>query len=478
MALRANHPLSTWLLGLAGCVVASASALPYAGSWNDGSRLAAVESIADRHTMAIEDSIFCRVPPETLARGCPPYHPNDLNSLTYGTRDKLLINGHFYSDKPAVISFLMAGFYQMLRWVGLPAAAERPDFFCWALTLASAGAAYVITLLSLHRLGQLIGLPQATHFLWIASFALCTFALAYTRHVNNHILLLAVLAVMCVQFIHLRNETENGAASWLRLAALGTLAGLAFNLDLGSGPLLVVCAFGLVLYRCRRPSMLGLFLLSVAPWVIAGLGLNYAIGGVWKPMNMVPEYSEWPGSPFTSENLTGFARKTPFGMSVYALSLLCGKHGFIVHNLPLLLLLPAMIVVLRRPSRDRPELIFALGWCCWTWLTYSVLSNNSAGACCSIRWFVPFLAPAYYVLGLYLRDYPQFRPDLMVLSAWGALLAAIMWWNGPFIVHMVPLLWPTVGSALVCWLIYRIRSRRPTPFFPAQEESPRPSVAA
>jgi hypothetical protein len=478
MALRANHPLAAWLLGLAGLIVVAASALPYAGSWNDGSRLAAVESIADRHTMAIDDSIFCRVPPDTLARGCPPYHPDDINSLTFGTRDKLLINGHFYSDKPAVISLLMAGFYQTLRWLGLPTAAERPDFFCWTLTLATAGAAYVVTLLSLHRLGQLIGLPEVTHLTWVASFALCTFALTYTRHVNNHIPLLAVLAVMCLQFVHLRNEAEKGSPSRLRLAALGTLAGIGFNLDLGSGPLLVACALGLVLYRCRRVSLVGLFLLSAAPWMIAGLGLNYAIGGVWKPMNMVPEYSDWPGSPFTSENLTGFARRNPFGMSVYALSLLFGKHGFIVHNLPLLLLFPAMVAVLRRPSRDRPELIFSFWWCCWTWLTYSVLSSNSGGACCSIRWFVPFLAPAYYVLALYLREYPRFRADFLILSAWGGLLAAIMWRNGPFIVHMVPMLWPIVGAALLCWLAHRIRSRRSAPLSNAPAELPRPSVAA
>ena len=43
--------LGAWVLGAAG-------ALPYAGGWNDGSRLAAVEAIADHHTLAIDDSVF------------------------------------------------------------------------------------------------------------------------------------------------------------------------------------------------------------------------------------------------------------------------------------------------------------------------------------------------------------------------------------------------------------------------------------
>ena len=43
------------------------AARPYAGSWNDGSRLATVESLVDRHTWAIDDSIFVAVPPELQA---------------------------------------------------------------------------------------------------------------------------------------------------------------------------------------------------------------------------------------------------------------------------------------------------------------------------------------------------------------------------------------------------------------------------
>src|SRR5215813_9846320 len=92
---------------LGAVLIAVASALPYAGSWNDGSRLAAVESIADRGTLAIDDSLFVRVPPETISRGVPPYPPQRRDLLTHGTRDRLFIRGHFYSDKPYVVSFLM-----------------------------------------------------------------------------------------------------------------------------------------------------------------------------------------------------------------------------------------------------------------------------------------------------------------------------------------------------------------------------------
>src|SRR5215207_7390096 len=59
-----------WVVLAAG-VLAAVTARPYAGAWNDGSRLAAVESLVDRHTFAIDDSVY--LTPSAAAR--PPYDP-------------------------------------------------------------------------------------------------------------------------------------------------------------------------------------------------------------------------------------------------------------------------------------------------------------------------------------------------------------------------------------------------------------------
>ena len=95
--------------------------------------------------------------------------------------------------------------------------------------------------------------------------------------------------------------------------------------------------------------------------------------------------------------------------------------------------------------------------CCWcggTWLAYALTSNNYSGLCCSVRWFVPLLAPAYYVLGVYLRDTPARRRDFVVLSAWGALLGVFLWHQGPWVRRFIPYawFWPLVGAALSSWL--------------------------
>jgi hypothetical protein len=91
---------------------------------------------------------------------------------------------------------------------------------------------------------------------------------------------------------------------------------------------------------------------------------------------------------------------------------------------------------------------------------YAVLSNNMAGGCCSIRWFVPFLAPSYWLLAVLLCNRPHYRADFVALSAWGGVLSAVMWWNGPWILRMVPMMWTIVGVALLTWGSVVWRRRR------------------
>jgi len=449
------HSLTLFVL-IAAAGIAYGSALPYANSWNDGSRLAAVEALVDHQTLAIDDSIFVQVPPDAPY---PPYPPDSTGPLSKGTCDKLFIQGHYYSDKPAVISILMAALYQGWEWLGGPTAAQRTDLFCLLLTTMTSGLAYVVACGGIWLLGRQLGLTPGLRLLWTASFALATVALPYTRHVNNHILLLGVAALLFVQLEALARESQAGQFSPFRLLTIGLLSGLAYCLDLGIGPVLLLCLGALLLYRCRRVTPLAWCVLGALPWLAAHHTLNYLVGGTFKPMNTVPEYSQWPGCTFTPENMTGFARHDALHFSEYALGLLFGKRGFFGHNLPLFLALPG-VWLLRRKLWRHAELLFALAWCAGSWLMYAIFSNNYSGACCSIRWFVPLLVPGFYLLALLLRDLPTYRWDFAVLSGWGFVLAAIMWVYGPWWGRMVPLFWPVQGLALASWLGCRLWRRR------------------
>jgi hypothetical protein len=444
---------------LGAAAIAFVSARPYAGSWQDGSRFASVEALVDHHTLAIDNSIFVQVP--TSAQGPAPYPADEPDLRKYGTCDKLHINGHFYTDKP-VPALLMAGLYQVWEWCGGATARERPDHFCWMLTLASAGLAYVIAVWCVYRLGQVLRLPLALRLALTGSFALATIALPYTRHVNTHILLLAVGSAAFLGLTRLAEASAAGTTCWLWLAWLGSLAGLGYTLDLGTGPVLFVCLLVLVAYRSRRLGPVAVFILAALPWLIAHHALNYAVGGTLRPVNSIPEYATWPGCPFTPDNLTGSWKHGIGHFVVYAAALLGGKRGFLGHNLPLFLALPGIVVLFRRRPAEWAEVVCACAWCAGTWLLYAALSNNYSGTCCSVRWFVPLLAPAFYVLALFLRQCPTYRWDFCVLSGWGLILGGLMWWHGPWMKHLVPWFWPLQAAALLNWFGFRLAAVRRT----------------
>lgn len=456
-ASRADPHVASACLLIVTLAVGAISALPYAGGWNDGSRLAAVEAIADHGTLAIDDSIFVRVP-VTPTHGIPPYPADRTDLLSGGTKDKLCIAGRFYSDKPYLVSVVLAGVYRSLQCVGFPRAEHRPDLFCWSMTVLTSGVAYAVAVLCVHLAGWRLALPARLNVLWTLSFAFATFAPAYTRHVNSHMLLLAVTSAVVLQLVHL-HEAGTSALAWRRIAGLGALGGAAFCLDPGSGPLLLIALVAYVAWRYRRCAPVAVLALAALPLVIAQLWLNVWIGGVLLPINMVPEYSAWPGSAFNAQNLTGFCRHSPSEFVVYAAELLLGKHGLAGHNLPLLLLIPALPNLVRRRRALRNEALLALGWCVATWLLYAALSDNHGGACCSVRWFVPFLAPAYFALAIDLQTRAR-RAEFLALTGWGALMAAIMWWKGPWASRMVPGYWLIVAAALLTWLAIHVRRRQ------------------
>jgi len=107
---------------------------------------------------------------------------------------------------------------------------------------------------------------------------------------------------------------------------------------------------------------------------------------------------------------------------------------------------------------ELPEMLFAFAWSGATWLIYAWGSSNLSGVCATIRWFVPLLAPGYYVLLIVLRQRPRDYSEFLVLAAGGGLLSFLMWYYGPWM-KMVPGYWFIVGLTLLGWSIVALRVR-------------------
>lgn len=430
-------------------------AMNQAGSWNDGSRLATVECLVDYHTWAIDRSIFVAVP-EAVPGQPTPYLRDDLLAMKYGTLDKLWINGHFYSDKSPVPALLLASEYYLFKGLTGGIARERPDWFCKALTMGSSGLAYILAVWCLWRLGRPLALNTPIRLLLTASMAFCTVALSYSRQVNNHILLLAASLAILVELAWLVHSPSKATVA--RLLGLGLLAGLGYSIDLGAGPILCGLTGLAVLGYCRRWGLLVCFAAATLPGLILHHALNFAIGGSWRPANALPEHFLWPGCPFSPQSLTGgWQHSGPGSCAVYCLGLLFGKKGFLLYNLPVLLALTGSGFLLLRRHRDRAMCLLCLSWMIGVWLVYGVCSTNHSGRCCSVRWFVPLLAPGFYLLAVLLRDAPKLTADLLVLSAGGLILGVLTAWEGPWQEPSLAVYWSVVALTLLAWGVVAFR---------------------
>jgi hypothetical protein len=433
------------------------SAHDFAGGWNDGSRLATVECLVDHGTLAIDHSVFVKVPHLDRFPNGGPYLATETALLREGTGDKLWIKGHFYSDKSPVPAVLMAGFYKAAQATTGLKAATRPDLFCYWMTLGTAGLALVVTGWCVFRMARVLGHGPLLCSGLAASLCLSTVALTYARHVNNHIFFLGVAAGIVVLIARFAIHNRQGEVPRWSVASFGCLAGIGYTLDLGAGPVMLLCAAGYLIIRFRALSSLIVFALAALPWIALHHAVNYAVGGTLKPANAVPEYFLWPGCAFNPSNMTGlWTHASVPHFITYFVALLAGKRGFLGHNLPLFLALGGGCwLAFKQRCREWPELLFAGSWSGGTWLLYALSSTNYSGQCCSIRWFVPLLAPAYFAVACLLRYRSSFQWDFLALSGWGAVLGSIMWYYGPWMKFHVPMFWPVQVAGMVTWLLVR-----------------------
>ena len=474
-----------WLLIAIATLIAVLGAKSHAGGWNDGSRLASVEMLSERGSFVIDDSIFVKVPP--IEAGRPSPYPLDrLDLHTLGTLDKLLIDKHFYSDKSPVLTLLMAVPHRLWLLAGGPTAAQRPDWFCYLQTVLSSGLAFVVAVACIWRLGIAIGLTRWWSLALPVALMFATVAPVYSQQVNSHIVLLGVTSALCLALAKCdrlsravgftptvyapRGGKPHGSSelrlncsrysSALRYVTIGLLTGFGYTVDLGLGPILVLATLVYCVYQIRRITPLCFVILGMLPFVAIHHVLNYSIGGTIGPMNAVPEYLAWPGSPFTADIATG-GFKHPLGwFFVYAAEMLFGNKGFLLHNLPLLLTPGGAWLLGRGSPATRPAVAFVLMFCGGGWLLYAAMSTNMSGMCCSVRWFVPFVAPGVWVVGLVLRDLPRYCPDFLWLTAWGTAMTTVMILAGPWTMRMVPGYWGWVAVGGIGWGVVRFWRRK------------------
>jgi hypothetical protein len=435
------------LLFIAVALIACFGARPFASGWNDGSRLASAESLVDRGTWSIDDSIFVKPLPRDNMN---PYSLTiESSPVETGTMDKVFVHGHFYSDKPPVASLYLAALYWMAKQQTGLSARDNPHAFIKLLTLGSSGVAYLIAVLCIFLLGLRSGLTEEKSVFATLSFALATLAPVYSRQINNHILQLAVFGLIFLVATNKKTTRE----AWMRATQIGLLAGLGYTLDLGIGPVLVLSTLIYTALQTRRFSPVLITAIAMLPFIALHHWLNFKIGGTWRPINANPEFFQYPGSHFDADTMTGLWSRHGisgfFDFLLYAVLMMVGVHGFLLHNLPLLA--GRKLGSLKSALISDPELAYCALLIFGSWAVYAAGSKNNGGLCCSIRWFVPLLIPSYWLLIRSLARAPETFKQLQVFTIFGFALTIAMFWVGPWGEPSRWIYWPLVGAALVAF---------------------------
>ena len=370
---------------------------------NVTSRLATVDSLAERHTVQIDDSKFVR------------------------TSDKVFVNGHFYSEKPPLLSLLATVVYLPIRALGFTF--WNSTFAYFAITFGLSGVSFLICLVCFYDALLRVGLDDTAATWMTAMLGLGTLCLSFSTALNNHSFPASWLFIG-MYFLLRARDSHRPLWMWA--------AGCSFALAVGADTSTALLVAGFGVYVLLESSLRRRALAIVIPCAVvlaAGAAYNYAICGSLRPMQVTPQYFDYPGGHFApgGEPLTGITRNPlPFALN-YLGQLLFGWNGFLLYS-PLLLfaIAAAIITIVRRRALWKlavAVLVTSAGYVVY----YALYSSNFAGCSYSIRWYVAFVPILFFFAFPILQEHSKW---IRVAFACGfavsipvALLGAVDPWS-------------------------------------------------
>lgn len=352
--------LAGWKPPLAYFFLLALTTRAHVASWNDSARMATIDSLVERHTFAIDASDFV------------------------GTSDKILINGHFYSNKQPVMEVAGAAVLLPLHEVlGVELHHDAPGVAYYLLTLLLVGGPSALAAALLDRWFRRRGFTRLDRLVAVAGFAVATLVWPYSTVFNNHtvggaLLLLGVLML-------------GPARSWTnrRVLCAGLALGLSATFDLPPAALFVVVFLAYVRLQ-RGAGAAGSFVAGLIPALVIQLVLQLMISGDLLPTNFHREYWNFPGSPWVGSPISGEFHLRSFAEGLtYAFHSLLGSRGFLSYS-PFLLWGVAGLVTAAwsSPSAERNHALATLVAVVMTMVYLVLFATQYGGLAYGERYFV------------------------------------------------------------------------------------------
>lgn len=349
---------------------------------NETSRYSVIESVLERGTFIIDDSIFI-------------------------TPDKGERNGHYYGDKPPLLTFAAIAWGRLLKCFGvrfLPGGYFRAVYLTNVLTFILSCLTGWFFYLGLRRRKRMPeGYRIAMSVLSVAS----TLVLSYAVTLNNHTLCAAAM----MGLILLLERCEGNGITRPRAFLAGVTTGLLLNLEFVTGGVMGLAVFVFVLTSAspRRIENALMYAVGAGLMVIAEAGMNVISYGSPLPL-------------YLSTHKPSFVEKNYLS---YAFNILFGFEGFFLY-MPALLF-AGFAFTSEQMKRDRVFVCMMASTAAAMFLL-AVGTSDFGGWCYGYRFLIPFAPVLLYYAAIYFgRPRPRLkRWHLFRLALfWGVVFSAV-----------------------------------------------------
>ncbi|GAC1522085.1 MAG: hypothetical protein NVS2B8_02880 [Vulcanimicrobiaceae bacterium] len=284
-------------------VAAALMAHAQLSSWNETSRMAAIESLVDRNTFIIDDSPF-------------------------KTGDKYRYRGHFYSDKPPILNVAGAGVALVLGVLHVNVI-RQVKIVLFAATVVTVSVPFGFAVGAVFALLRLIRVDDG----WAAGVATIaatgTLAYPYATVLINHVP--AAACLLWALYWIARSDRANRPA-WLAYA--GVLLALSIGIDSSYVIFLVLAPIAIGRAPIRG---YGALIVGAAMPLIALAATDVALSGNVRPPDTNAPLFIYPGSRFAQGYIIGsLGHRSPGELAIYAFNLLAGTRGLFLYS-PVLL---------------------------------------------------------------------------------------------------------------------------------------------
>ncbi len=342
---------------------------------NETSRYSVVESVLERGTFVIDDSIF-------------------------ETPDKGERNGHFYGDKPPLLTFGAIAWGRVLKCFGVRyldggyfRAVYLTNVLVFVLSCLTGWFFYV----GLRRRPRM---PEPYRIAMSALSVVSTLVLSYSVTLNNHTLCAAAM----MGLVLLLERCEEDGLTRLRAFLAGVMTGLLLNLEFVTGGVMGLAVFVFVLTAIspHRIENVLMYAAGAGLLILCEAGMNLISYG-----SPLPLYLSTHKPAFTEKNYLA-----------YAFNILFGYEGFFLY-MPALLF-AGCACASPRMRRDRVFVYMTASTAAAIFL-FAVGTSDFGGWCYGYRFLIPFAPVLLYYAAVY---FGRSRPRL---KRWNLFRLALVW---------------------------------------------------